>query len=92
MFAPTPPATVSGAGVAGQYGMLTAPAAVSPVPHIQISPRPDTCNPQTLQSGHSGAMVIGLGDGSVRNITQTITALAFYSAVTPGGGEATPLD
>jgi hypothetical protein len=33
-----------------------------------------------------------MGDGSVRNITTSISILAWSAAVTPNGGEAVSLD
>ncbi len=94
MFAPNSPATLSGTGgsVVGRYGQFAAAAANSPTPPFQVAPRPVDCNPQVPQSGHSGVMMVGLGDGSVRLLSSSTAPLNFYSAVTPSGGEAIPLD
>ena len=39
------------------------------------------------QSGHSGGIMVGLGDGSVRFVSEDISGVTWYSALTYAGGE-----
>jgi prepilin-type processing-associated H-X9-DG protein len=36
---------------------------------------------------HSGAINVGLGDGSVRNVSSGVSGITWWAAVTPAGGE-----
>jgi type II secretory pathway pseudopilin PulG len=45
------------------------------------------CRPWTPQSHFPGLLLVGLGDGSVRTVRQGVDPSAFWSAVTPAGGE-----
>ena len=38
-------------------------------------------------SPHAGGINVGLGDGSVRTLSGSVSGLTFYAACTPGGGE-----
>jgi hypothetical protein len=46
-----------------------------------------TCDPLTANSGHAGAVLACLGDGSVKSISPSITMKTWNSSLTPGGGE-----
>ena len=46
-----------------------------------------TCDPLTANSGHSGVVLVGLGDGSVRGVSPSITLRTWNAALTPAGGE-----
>ena len=46
-----------------------------------------TCNPLTGSSLHPGVVMVGLGDGSVRGISASITLRTWNAALTPAGGE-----
>jgi len=48
-----------------------------------------TCNFNVLQTGHSSGMQVAMGDGSVRNVTGSITVTTWVVACTPN--IATPL-
>jgi prepilin-type N-terminal cleavage/methylation domain-containing protein len=61
-------------------------------PPFQTTPAAALADAQLLQSGHSGALMVGLADGSVRTLRGGTQAAAFWSAVTPGGGEVLGLD
>jgi prepilin-type N-terminal cleavage/methylation domain-containing protein len=89
-FAPLSSVTTS--PVQGQFGQTTAGATTAPTPPFQVGIPQAACNPQVPQSAHSGGMVVGLGDGSVRTINASINAANFYSAVTPSGGETLGLE
>ena len=46
-----------------------------------------TCDPTTASSGHSGGVLAGLGDGSVRLVSGSVTLKTWNAALTPAGGE-----
>jgi prepilin-type N-terminal cleavage/methylation domain-containing protein len=54
---------------------------------FQIKPPPATCNPCMLQSPWSGGIMVGLGDGSVRLVNQSISAATWTNAVSPNDGK-----
>jgi prepilin-type N-terminal cleavage/methylation domain-containing protein len=54
---------------------------------FQVAPHPTDCDGTIPQSPHSGGMLTGFVDGSVRTTAPTIDANAFWSLVTPNGGE-----
>jgi prepilin-type N-terminal cleavage/methylation domain-containing protein len=41
---------------------------------IQVAPQPSNCTSAVTQTAHTGGMQVGLGDGSVRTVTGSITA------------------
>jgi hypothetical protein len=53
---------------------------------FQIQPAPGRCDPVVLASPHTGAMVVGLGDGSVRTITPGISLSTWLAACIPDSG------
>ena len=46
-----------------------------------------TCDPTTANAGHTGVVLAGLGDGSVRGVRSTISLKTWNAALTPAGGE-----
>jgi prepilin-type N-terminal cleavage/methylation domain-containing protein len=56
---------------------------------FQIAPDPwqTNCNPKLAQTPHPGGMLVGLGDGSVRNLTANIDGTTWWAACTPAGEE-----
>ncbi len=52
------------------------------VPQIGVN-NATTCNYAYPSSGHSGAMLVGMGDGSVHTVNQGILALTFTVAMVP---------
>jgi prepilin-type processing-associated H-X9-DG protein len=48
---------------------------------------PGACDNRLASSPHSGGMNVGLADGSVRFLSQTISAITWAAALTPAGGE-----
>ncbi|HEY1189127.1 MAG TPA: DUF1559 domain-containing protein [Gemmata sp.] len=46
-----------------------------------------TCDPTTANSMHSGTVLAGLGDGSVRGINSSISLRTWNAALSPAGGE-----
>jgi hypothetical protein len=53
---------------------------------FQINPRPGTCDPVVLASPHSGVMLVGLGDGSVRTVSPGISIASWLSVCIPDSG------
>jgi prepilin-type N-terminal cleavage/methylation domain-containing protein len=53
---------------------------------FQVQPSQANCIGNSLQTGHSGGMVVGLGDGSVRNVSSGVSALTFFNACRPSDG------
>ncbi|MBX9584020.1 MAG: DUF1559 domain-containing protein [Gemmataceae bacterium] len=65
------------------------PVSVGSVPGLTFQVRPTLadCNPTIPQTPHPGGMLVALGDGSVRTLAPGMSAVAFWGAVTPDGGE-----
>jgi prepilin-type N-terminal cleavage/methylation domain-containing protein len=53
---------------------------------FQTSPNPTNCNWYALQSPHTGVMLTGLGDGSVRNVSPSISINTWVYACVPNDG------
>jgi len=58
---------------------------VRPLPYTNGGP----CNPRLAQSLHTGGMNVGMGDGSVRFLSQGISGTVWWALCTPDGGETT---
>ena len=54
---------------------------------FQLAPKVDKCNPFVPNSPYPTGILVGVGDGSVRFLSGTISESTFWSAVTPAGGE-----
>jgi prepilin-type N-terminal cleavage/methylation domain-containing protein len=56
---------------------------------FQVGPRGCIpCDPRVAQTPHVGGMLVGLGDGSVRTVSPTISEWTYWAAVTPNGNES----
>jgi prepilin-type N-terminal cleavage/methylation domain-containing protein len=53
---------------------------------FQAGPQVQACNWYVTQGGHSGAMVVGLGDGSARTVSQSLSVTTWVNACTPNDG------
>jgi prepilin-type N-terminal cleavage/methylation domain-containing protein len=53
---------------------------------FQTLPGPDSCQQNVTQSPHPGAMMVGLGDGSVRSVSPSVSTLTWYNACHPYDG------
>jgi len=53
---------------------------------FQIQPPAGKCDPVVLASPHSSGMLVGLGDGSVRNVSPGITNATWLNACIPDSG------
>jgi prepilin-type N-terminal cleavage/methylation domain-containing protein/prepilin-type processing-associated H-X9-DG protein len=62
---------------------------VKPVPFL-TSPGP--CDKRVASSPHTGGMNAALADGSVRFLSQGLSASTWWAACTPAGGEVLPSD
>ena len=74
---PTNPTPPGGANPAGPASFILPP---------QVSTTPTNCNPALPASAHSGTILTGLGDGSVRGVSASISADTFWKAVNPNDG------
>ncbi|MFQ3652389.1 MAG: DUF1559 domain-containing protein [Gemmataceae bacterium] len=54
---------------------------------FQAAPRVADCDPLWPSTPHSGGMLVGVADGSVRTLHPGIHHHTFWGAVTPGAGE-----
>lgn len=54
---------------------------------FQAGPSVQQCNWYVTQGPHTGAMMAGLGDGSVRTVNQGMSVYTWNAACTPNGGE-----
>ncbi len=54
---------------------------------FQISPAAGYCNPQVTSSPHTGAMPVGLGDGSVRMVSSGVSVATWLAACIPDDGK-----
>ncbi|MCI0377897.1 MAG: DUF1559 domain-containing protein [Gemmataceae bacterium] len=59
---------------------------------FQIAPTPSDCDPRIPQTPHAGGMLAAILDGSVRTYHSAVSERAFWSAVTPSGGEVNQID
>jgi prepilin-type N-terminal cleavage/methylation domain-containing protein len=50
---------------------------------FQAAPTPSECLWQMANSGHIGSMQVGMGDGSVRGVSSSISATTWVNACTP---------
>ena len=65
-------------------------------PPFQVNPKPYTdptvCIRQRPSTPHTGIIVVGLCDGSVRTVSAGISPLTWWQACTPAGGEVLGTD
>jgi len=53
---------------------------------FQINPVPGNCDPVVLASPHTGSMIVGLGDGSVRTVSGGLSIPTWLSVCIPDSG------
>lgn len=70
------------------WGGLT----TSSIPGVtfQTQPRPQECDPRTVQSTFAGGLLVAYADGRASMVRSSVTPLIFWSSVTPAGGEILP--
>ncbi len=70
---------------------LLGPSSVGPGSRFQVMPTPYTdpgiCNHALLQTARPGAILVLMGDGSVRDVASSISGTTWWAACTPSGGE-----
>ena len=54
---------------------------------FQVRPTPEEFDYRLAQTPHSGGMLVGMFDGSVRTLAPGIAPSAYWGMVTPAGGE-----
>lgn len=59
---------------------------------FQVRPKPEEADASVVQTPFVGGLPVAMFDGSVRTISPEVSEAAFWSAVTPAGGETAPLD
>jgi prepilin-type N-terminal cleavage/methylation domain-containing protein len=61
---------------------------------FQVLPTPylGNCDPNLASTAHTGGMMVGLVDGSVRWLPSSISPTTWWYALTPAGGEILPND
>jgi prepilin-type N-terminal cleavage/methylation domain-containing protein len=64
---------------------------------FQIGPKPflgstGVCDWTRASTGHTGGILVGMGDGSSRLVAQGVSYMTWWYAFTPNGGEAMPSD
>ena len=52
-------------------------------PQFQPNPYQTACNPSSPSTGHSGVILVGLGDGSVRNVSSDVDPGIWYLILVP---------
>jgi prepilin-type N-terminal cleavage/methylation domain-containing protein len=57
---------------------------------FQVAPSAAACNWYVTQGGHTGTMNAGLGDGSVRNVSSSVSPTTWFLACTPNDGNPLP--
>jgi prepilin-type N-terminal cleavage/methylation domain-containing protein len=62
------------------------PANFLSLPLPQLAPSLNACDPNRLQSPYSGGTLAGLGDGSVRLLSPSISQYSWNLALNPGDG------
>jgi prepilin-type N-terminal cleavage/methylation domain-containing protein len=74
------------------YNML--PAGIIDTTYTpQIQPQfKTTCNPMRPSSGHSGVIMVTMGDGSVRAVSGTVNPTTWLLANVPNDGQVVPAD
>jgi prepilin-type processing-associated H-X9-DG protein len=53
---------------------------------FQVAPAPDSCLDLVTQGPHTGSMNVGMGDGSVRGVSTSVSMATWMSACLPNDG------
>lgn len=61
---------------------------------FQVKPDPyqSACDWAVAQTPHTGGILVGLADGSVRSVNSSVTPATWWSALTPNGNDVTAPD
>lgn len=60
--------------------------------YFQSVPTQATCNYQVPQSGHTGGIMVGMGDGSAKLVARGISATTWWLALVPNDGVPLSVD
>ena len=73
----------------GPYFAYGSKDLVGPMYSFQVQPTPysGNCDFRLPSTGHTGGMVVGMGDGSVRMVSAGVSPATWWAACTPAGGE-----
>jgi prepilin-type N-terminal cleavage/methylation domain-containing protein len=71
------------------FAAVGAPDAIGEGSRFQVQPTPflGNCDPTRAATAHTGGILVGLADGSVRTLAPTMSGKTWWAAVTPAGGE-----
>ncbi|HEY7313708.1 MAG TPA: DUF1559 domain-containing protein [Gemmataceae bacterium] len=84
----TPPAKAFQPGFAiAALANLGAPDAIGPGSRFQVRPREGSCDPTRASTAHTGGILVGLVDGSIRTLAPGMSGPTWWAAVTPSGNE-----
>jgi prepilin-type N-terminal cleavage/methylation domain-containing protein len=77
-----------------QIGEQTAPVGLNGFFQVQPSPwlAPGGCKPGVASTGHTGGILVGLGDGSVRSCAASMTPQTWWMAIVPDDGNVLGTD
>jgi prepilin-type N-terminal cleavage/methylation domain-containing protein len=73
----------------GFWDFIPGVQAIGPASLFQVKPLPfvGNCDPSLAQTAHSGAINLGIADGSVRNLAAGVSGQTWFAACTPNGAE-----
>jgi len=57
------------------------------IPQFQVPGNPGVCDDKRASSKHTGGIVVGMFDGSVRTVSPSVSGVTWWAAMTPSGGE-----
>lgn len=71
------------------FAAVGAPNAIGEASIFQVQPTPflGNCDPTRASTAHTGGILVGLADGSVRTLAPTMSGETWWAAVTPEVGE-----
>src|SRR5262249_3114402 len=77
-----------------QIGQQTAPVGLNGFFQLQPSPwlAPGGCKPGGASTGHTGGILVVLGDGSVRSCAASMTPQTWWMAIVPDDGNVLGTD
>ena len=85
-----------GSNLPGQYGLTYGAQGFFQVqPSPWLGPYPvgtNGCKPGIASTGHAGAIMVALGDGSIRTCTASMNPKTWWMAIVPDDGNALPSD
>jgi hypothetical protein len=76
-------------GATGYTSNANPAGVVGAASKFQVQPNPwaTACNPSLAQGPHTGGIIVGLGDGSVRFLSAGVSGTTWWAACTPSQGD-----